>query len=371
MKRFFALVAISWIFLWGCETPQQKAQSEDFNMMNLMIERSRVDTVNKYLRYFIDKYSLPVTPENMEDGLYMGISPKDDFGYEHAIIMDIRDGKIVEVSYDEYKDGHSKTADSAYGAEMNKHREASAPALTYPAYEQQLLEKQDLFEMDAISGATYSMYRLWFVATQALEKGPVSPEAIDLVKQQKQLAAEISHYHNELNRHYADPEHSPLKEEDLKTFQGLDFYPVNTKLIFDVRLNRTPQAVPFMMQRTKDEVKYVKYGEVAFNYNGQPHTLSLYQNLDLIEKNPAYRNHLFLPFTDLTNDEETYGGGRYIDLEIPEGDSIEIDFNKAYNPYCAYNKKYSCPIPPQENTTSRPAQASLRASAIAPRSSPR
>ena len=60
-------------------------------------------------------------------------------------------------------------------------------------------------------------------------------------------------------------------------------------------------------------------------------------------------DHLFLPFTDNTNGVETYGGGRYIDLKIPAGNTINIDFNKAYNPYCAYSDKYSCPIPPPEN----------------------
>ena len=64
---------------------------------------------------------------------------------------------------------------------------------------------------------------------------------------------------------------------------------------------------------------------------------------------PEYSNHLFIPFNDITNGVETYDAGRYIDLEIPKGDTIIIDFNKAYNPYCAYNDGYSCPIPPEEN----------------------
>ena len=62
-----------------------------------------------------------------------------------------------------------------------------------------------------------------------------------------------------------------------------------------------------------------------------------------------YKNHLFLPFTDLSNGEKSYTGGRFIDLEIPNSDVIVIDFNKAYNPYCAYSPDYSCPIPPAEN----------------------
>ena len=66
-------------------------------------------------------------------------------------------------------------------------------------------------------------------------------------------------------------------------------------------------------------------------------------------KEEGYEDYLFLPFLDDTNGEESYGGGRYIDCRIPEGDTIEIDFNKAYNPYCAYNENYSCPIVPREN----------------------
>jgi len=68
-----------------------------------------------------------------------------------------------------------------------------------------------------------------------------------------------------------------------------------------------------------------------------------------LKEDEGYEDYLFLPFTDATNGNETYGGGRYIDLSIPNGDQIVIDFNKAYNPYCTYNKKYSCPIVPSQN----------------------
>ena len=64
---------------------------------------------------------------------------------------------------------------------------------------------------------------------------------------------------------------------------------------------------------------------------------------------PSDENSLFLPFTDQTNGKELYGGGRYMDVEIPLSDAIILDFNKAYNPYCACSDRYSCPIPPQEN----------------------
>ena len=76
--------------------------------------------------------------------------------------------------------------------------------------------------------------------------------------------------------------------------------------------------------------------------------MNVYQNL-LLRETEEFKDYLFLPFADLTNGEQTYGGGRYIDLSIPDKDSIIINFNTAYNPYCAYNAKYSCPLVPKEN----------------------
>ena len=76
--------------------------------------------------------------------------------------------------------------------------------------------------------------------------------------------------------------------------------------------------------------------------------MNVYQNQELI-KQEGFENYLFLPFSDETNGIESYGGGRYIDLRIPESNKLIIDFNSAYNPYCAYNDKYSCPIVPREN----------------------
>nr|NQU92380.1 DUF1684 domain-containing protein [Bacteroidota bacterium] len=170
-----------------------------------------------------------------------------------------------------------------------------------------------------------------------------------------------SAFQQELNEYFSNPETSPLTEEDREHFKILAFYPVNLNFAFRASFKLTPHEFPFMMQRTKDEVKYIKYGEATFEYKGKKHTLSVYQNLDLIAKNPDYKDHLFLPFTDLTNGKTTYGGGRYIDLTIPGGDWINIDFNQAYNPYCAYNKKYSCPIPPKENDLNIAVEAGVKA----------
>jgi uncharacterized protein len=156
-------------------------------------------------------------------------------------------------------------------------------------------------------------------------------------------------FQDQLNRNYADSTKSPLTEADLKTFQSLDFFPINEKFIVEAQFIRTKRAKVFEMKTSTARLpKYKKYGELHFKIDGQNYTLNVYQSIDLI-KMPKYKNHLFLPFSDTTCGKESYIGGRYIDMEIQKGKTWIIDFNKAYNPYCAYNYKYSCPIVPLEN----------------------
>ena len=103
------------------------------------------------------------------------------------------------------------------------------------------------------------------------------------------------------------------------------------------------------MKTTTDKLpEYVKYGIVTFDLFGKSYSLNIYKNLEDINKE-GYREYLFLPFLDDTNGFESYGGGRYIDLDVTEEDNLVIDFNSAYNHYCVYDEKYSCPIVPREN----------------------
>lgn len=161
--------------------------------------------------------------------------------------------------------------------------------------------------------------------------------------------ASIKDFQNNLNLEFKNKNESPLTEEDRIKFKSLDFFPIDSTYQIHAKLELEKDAKIFSMPTTTDRLPlYKKYGKATFIIDGKELTLSIYQNQDLIQQ-PNYKNYLFIPFTDLTNGKETYGGGRYIDLEIPSGDTIVIDFNKAYNPYCAYNSKYSCPIPPKEN----------------------
>lgn len=156
-------------------------------------------------------------------------------------------------------------------------------------------------------------------------------------------------FQDNLNLEYADKEKSPLTDEDFKTFKSLDFYPINQKFIVEAKFIRTKKEKVFKMKTSTSRLpEYKKYGELHFTIDGVDCKLNVYQNIDLIKK-PGFDDYLFLPFSDLTSGKETYIGGRYVDLRIQKGTTWKIDFNKAYNPYCAYNYEYSCPIVPLEN----------------------
>lgn len=156
-------------------------------------------------------------------------------------------------------------------------------------------------------------------------------------------------YQSDLSHFYATDVKSPLMEKDKPDFNGLDFFPVDQKFIVSAHFKRTADEKPFKMKTTTRRLpNYQKYGELHFTIDGKDLKLNVYQNLDLVKEKENYTK-LFLPFSDLTNGEESYIGGRYIDMEIPSGDRVVIDFNRAYNPYCAYSYEYSCPIVPMEN----------------------
>ena len=168
-------------------------------------------------------------------------------------------------------------------------------------------------------------------------------------------------FQRELNAEYKDATKSPLKDKDRKHFEGLDFFKFDSTYVVLAELERTPDSEWFNMRTTTSRVSKERvFGVLHFELKGEKFKLNVYQGADLMTRE-GFEDYLFLPFLDETNGFESYGGGRYIDMKIPNSHTIEIDFNKAYNPYCAYNDKYSCPIVPRENYLKTRIEAGVKA----------
>lgn len=166
--------------------------------------------------------------------------------------------------------------------------------------------------------------------------------------QNKEFLAKIGAHRSQQNIEKLDSLHSPLKKEDRLNFKGLEFFNADEKYAVNCKFKKKIGEVFDMATSSGQIRKYRVYGILKFRLNGEKFKLNVYQNMTLI-KNPIYKDYLFVPFTDNSNGKSTYDGGRYIDFKIPNYKVVELDFNLCYNPYCAYNDGYSCPIPPSEN----------------------
>ncbi len=177
--------------------------------------------------------------------------------------------------------------------------------------------------------------------------------------QKKPLKAQ-SEFQTQQNSFFKDASKSPLKSKDLKVFEGLEFFPIDSLFVVEAQLKRTPNSLFFDMKTTTKRVtKERVFGILSFTINKESYKLNVYQGAT-DSNSDSETDYLFLPFLDATNGIETYGGGRYIDLTIPESNQVTIDFNKSYNPYCAYNEKFSCPIVPRENYLSLKVNAGVK-----------
>ena len=159
----------------------------------------------------------------------------------------------------------------------------------------------------------------------------------------------IKEYQYEMNKRFSDKKTTPFDEKDFVNFRSLSFFDIDEayKIKADFKLDENPEL--FEMPTTTDRKPlYATYGTAYFTINGKELELHIYQCKD--KDSPDFYDSLFLPFTDATSGQESYGGGRYIEPEYPKDGTMIIDFNLSYNPYCVYNtEKYSCPIPPEEN----------------------
>jgi uncharacterized protein (DUF1684 family) len=180
----------------------------------------------------------------------------------------------------------------------------------------------------------FLLFPLW-----AFSQKMVSPEVMEVKK-----------FQEELNAEYLNPKETPLRGDNFTNFKGHPFFPFDMKYRVTAKLVKTKNAKPFELPTSSGKTKmYREYGKAMFELDGKSYTLTVYQSLDLI-KQEKFKDYLFLPFRDATNEKETYGGGKYMDLRIPKGNTIVLDFNQSYQPFCAYNAyDYNCPIVPEEN----------------------
>lgn len=144
---------------------------------------------------------------------------------------------------------------------------------------------------------------------------------------------------------FFDPDKTVLRSKEQAKFTGLRYFSVDSTFRFLARFERLadPPSV-LIAKQTSGPVPYNHVGYVHIPYGGQTHRLSVFQNMEMDE------GQAWIPFHDATSGSETYGGGRYLDIDLPEGDTAIVDFNLAYNPYCVYNAyDFNCAIPPAEN----------------------
>jgi len=168
------------------------------------------------------------------------------------------------------------------------------------------------------------------------ERGREYPDLLVSERQEKDIEFKSGH-------------DSPIPDGDRARFSGLAYFDINPAFRFQVRLNRYRAPERIRMSTNTGEIhSALKYGYFEFEIESKTYTLQVYRVEDIPED--AGGPYLFVPFRDATTGKETYEAGRYIDLKENTSGIYDLDFNRAYDPYCAYGKGYSCPIPPAENT---------------------
>ena len=165
--------------------------------------------------------------------------------------------------------------------------------------------------------------------------------------QPENAASEVERSRRMRDESFRRANETPLTGADFSKFKGLEYFAVNAGFIVKARLEKTADTQIFMLPTSTGTArKYFKYGVLTFEIDGRSFSLNAYQSEAAAKKG----TYLFVPFRDLTNGAETYGAGRYLDIRIPAGAEVTVDFNFAFNPSCAYgNEQFSCALPPKEN----------------------
>jgi uncharacterized protein len=160
--------------------------------------------------------------------------------------------------------------------------------------------------------------------------------------------SELERFRKQKDHFFKSDPHSPLTLEQKREFKGLSYFPEDPELNLQAALVEFQQKDKIQMQTsTGDFQEYVRYGKLKFTVNGQPLELTVYAN----------EQGYFLPFVDSQAGKETYGAGRYLEPQPLGPGHFQVDFNYAYNPFCAYNDRWSCPLTPVENRLKAPIRA--------------
>ena len=172
------------------------------------------------------------------------------------------------------------------------------------------------------------------------EKDNNSPALQDDAPPAEVYRAGIEAQRAEKDHFFKHSPYSPFTERS--NFSGLNYYPPNPAFRYELPLQKVDDPNLLTLQtNTGDEQNFHRLGTVSFEVDGETAQLAVYRSVD--------HGGLFVPFRDATSGHETYGAGRYLEPEAWGNDILLVDFNLAYNPYCAYSQDYSCPLPPFEN----------------------
>jgi len=153
--------------------------------------------------------------------------------------------------------------------------------------------------------------------------------------------SDLDQFRAEKDDFFAHDHRAPLSPEQRRNFKGLAYFPENSQLVIRAQIDRNIEPGDVQMATTRGEEQvFSRFGVVSFEVEGEAAQITLYSS--------EGSHELFVPFRDATSGRDTYGAGRYLDLHA-HGNEVVLDFNYAYNPYCAYNPNWNCPLPPGEN----------------------
>ena len=167
-------------------------------------------------------------------------------------------------------------------------------------------------------------------------------------QQDDSYIVQLNKHRNNKDREFKDTATSILPKEMALTFKYLNYFEPNPAYRVLANFKKEIGKEFYMTTSSGQKKKFRQYGILYFELTGKSLQLPIYQNIRLM-KTEEYKDYIFIPFTDLTSGEESYGGGRYIEASLPTDSTYSLDFNYCFNPYCHYTTGYNCPIPPAAN----------------------